>query len=803
VSIANSLRNLRFALRLLAKERAFTLVAVLTIALGIGANSAIFSVINAVLLRPLPYGEPDRLVKIWEKRPRVPRGRVSWADYADWRDRSRAFEVTAAYATGDYNLTGNGDPEQVQGASISAAAFRVLQVVPEFGRTFSADEDQPGAHRVAILSHGLWERRFGGDPGAIGKPIHIDGAPYEVVGIMPKGFYFPDRQAELWEPLAIDPHSRMAGRGMHRFEAIGRLRPDRSLTQARAEMETIAAHLEKEYPRDNTGHGVNVFSMLDDSTSDYRTGLFAIFGAVVLVLLIACANVANLQLSRAAARQKEIAIRCALGASRQSIAGQLLMESVLVSLLGGSLGLLLARWLIRVIVSVTPPGISRMGESSLELKVLAFTLLMALGTGILFGLAPALHSSRPDLAGALKENPRGATRSRASGRLLGALVMAQVALSLILLAGAGLLMKSFVLLERVNPGFRAAQVLTGEISLPAAKYRPAQREAFVEHVLDRVRADGMVQAAGAVTHLPLAGNGPTFDLEIAGRPLTAPGEEAKAQMRCATPDYFRTLGIPLLAGRPIESRDSADAPGVLVVNDVMAQRYWPGQSPLGQRITFDKNRDGTPVWREIVGVVQGVRHGSLESEPEPQMYTPFAQFSMPFVTVVVRTSAEPLGFSQSLRSAVTSVDSTQAVSKIRSMEQVVEQSVASRRFNLLLLGFFALIALLMASIGIYGVLTYTVSQRQEEIAIRVALGATANNVLWLVIKQGMLLASGGVFLGVLGALAVTRLLGTLLYQVGTLDPLVFGSVVIVLLAVAALASYLPAARATTAGSASA
>jgi putative ABC transport system permease protein len=797
VTIASLLQDLRFAARMLVKHRGFTLIAIITLGVGIGANVALFSVINAVLLQPLPYGQPDQLVKIWEKRARLPKGRVSWADYVDWKVQSHAFDGTAAYRTGDYNLTGNGDdPEQVQGASVSTSLFPLLRVSPQLGRSFSADDEKPGAHQVVILSHGLWERRFGGDPGLLGKSIRIDDAPFAVVGIMPPGFFFPNHEIELWEPFAIDPNSRMAGRSMHILDVIGRLRPGVRLEQARAEMGMIAAHLEQAYPRENTGHGADVFLLLDDWTSSYRTSLILIFGAVIFVLLIACANVATLLLSRAAQRRREVAIRCALGAGRERIVCQLLVESLLLALMGAVAGLLLAHWLIKAIILVTPADISRIGESNLNLPVLAFALLVALGSGILSGLAPALHLSNPDTAGALKESSRGATASTAVSRLRNVFVVVEVALSAILLTGAGLLLKSFLLVEHVSPGFNVANVLTANVSLQNANYRPAQRQVFIAQVLDRIRTDPGVLAVGAVTHLPLAGNGPSFDFEVAGRPAAAPGEESKAQIRCATPDYFRALGISLLVGRALSAADSADAPDVIVINDVMAQRYWPNESPLGKKLSFDQTGGGAPVWREIVGVVQGVRHSGLESEPEPQMYAPFSQFSMPFATLVVRTYGEPLAFSKALRRAVASVDPTEPVSGIKSMEQVLEQSIASRKFNALMVGFFAAIAMLAASIGVYGVLSYAVAQRRPEIGIRLALGAGARTVMWLVIKDGMSLAVYGVCLGAVGASVVTRLLSTLLYKVSVTDPFVFGSIAALLLGVALLASYLPAYRAT-------
>jgi putative ABC transport system permease protein len=789
------LQDFRLAARMLLKHKRFALTAILTLAVGIGANIAMFSVIDAVLLRPLPYGQPDRLVKLWEQRAGIPRGRVSWADYADWSAQNHVFEATAAYRTGDYNLTGSGDPEQVQGASISASLLPLLQSRPQLGRSFTAADDKPGAPHVVILSQGLWARRFGTDTGLIGKSIRIDDAQFEVVGIMPPRLFFPTSKAELWVPLAIDPNSRMAGRTMHILDVIGRLRPGVRLERARTEMATLAARLEQTYPKENRGHGSNVFLLLDDWTSSYRGSLILICGAVLFVLPIACANAATLLLSRAAERVREVAIRCALGASRRDIVRQFLVESLLLGLLSAAAGLMLAHWLIQAIVLATPSDVLRIGDAGLHSPEFGFALLLSVSAAILCGLAPALYISKAGPAGALKGNAKGMTASISGSRLRNVLVVAEVALSAILLTGAGLLLKSFFLVERVDPGFRTANVLTGSLSLQNAKYRAGRRQVFLAQVLDRIRMDRGVLAAGAVTHLPLAGNGPSFDFQVEGRPPAAPGEELKAQIRCATPDYFRALGVAVLAGRPLTAADSADTANVIVIDDAMARRYWPNESPLGKRISFDQTESGAPAWREIVGIVQGVRHSKLESEPEPQMYAPFSQFSMPFATLVVHTSGEPLAFSKALWRAVAAVDPNEPVSSIQSMEQVLEQSIASRKFNVLMLGFFAALAVLVASIGIYGVLSYAVAQRRAEIGIRLALGADGRAVLWLVMKRGVGLAGCGVCLGAVGAWAATRLLSSFLYGVSVTDPSTFGLTATLLLGLAILASYLPAFRA--------
>lgn len=788
-------KDLRFSVRTLRKNPGFTLTAVLALAAGIGANTAIFSVVNAVLLRPLPFEEPARLVKIWERRERLAKGRVSFADYNDWKGQSGAFEQLAAFQPGDYTLTGGEEPEQIQGASVSSDLFRVLRVNPELGRAFLPEEEKQGADPTVIVSHQLWARRFGSDPRLVGRTINVDNKTYTVVGVMPDGFTFPGKHSELWTPLAINPKSPMAGRGMHILEVVGRLKPGVSVAQAGAEMETIARRLEQQYPADNTGHGVNVLSLQDDATANYRPGLLIIFCVVGFVLLIACADVANLLLARAASRRKEIALRIALGATRRRVIGQLLTESILLSVTGGAVGLLFGDWCVKLLVLLGPGNVPRIEESSLDARVLAFTLLTSLVTGIVFGLAPALHASKTDLNEVLKEGGAGGATNKSGGRLRGALVVLEVAISLVLLIGAWLMLKSFARVQGVSPGFNAENVLTAKVTLPGSKYRGNQRSVFLQRVLERVRANPQVISAGAVTHLPLAGNSPTFDFDIDGRPPAASGEEFKAQMRCATPDYFRALGIPLVEGRPFSSEDGGESPNVVVINDVMARRYWPDESPLGKQISLDKDAEGKPVWRRIVGVVQGVRHDGLEFEPEPQMYAPFAQFSMPTVTIVLHTKGQPLSLVEDLRREVLAVDRDQPVYDARTMGQVVSEAVAPRQFNMLLLGLFAGVALLLASVSIYGVISYTVTQRTREIGIRIALGAGAGNIVRLIVCQGLALSLAGVVIGLAAALGLTRVLSSLLFQVSTTDPFVFAGVAVLLVLIAFLASYLPARRA--------
>ena len=686
--------------------------------------------------------------------------------------------------------------EQVQGVAVSANLFTLLHAQAELGRTFLPEEESQRSNSVAILSHDLWASRFGSDRSLIGKAINIDSKNYVVIGVMPDHFYFPGKQFELWMPLAINPNSPMAGRGMHYLQAIGRLKSGTSLEQARVEMNTIAGHLEQQYPRDNTGHGINLVSLQDDSSAGFRSSLLMMLFAVGFVLLIACANVANLLLARAAARQKEIALRSALGASRSRIVRQVLTESILLSFLGGGLGLILAGLLLRLLLAVSPAGIPRIEESGLNGPVLAFTVLTTLATGIVFGLGPAIQISKSDINELLKGgNGRGST-SPSSNRLRKVLVVSEVALSLVLLIGAGLMIKSFVKLLEVSPGFNVENVLTASITLSNSKYRGSQRAVFLQQVLERIQTEPQVIAAGAVTHLPLAGNGPSFNFDIQGRPTAAPGEEFKAQMRCVSPDYFRALGIPLLAGRQFGAQDSSNAPNVVVINEMMAQRYWPNESPLEKQISLDKDDNGNPIWRRIVGVVRGVRHTSLEFEPEPQVYTPYSQFSMPFITIVLHTNTAPLSLAAELRRTVTAVDKDQPIAQIRTMEQVVSESTAPRRFNMLLLSLFAGAALLLASIGIYGVISYSVTQRTREIGIRSALGAQRFDILKLVVGQGIFLALIGAGVGLAASIALTRGLSSLLFGVSTTDPLIFIEVTALLLFIALIACYLPAHRAT-------
>jgi len=790
--LENLSQDIRYGVRMLLKHPGFTLIAVVALALGIGANSAIFSVVNAVVLRPLAYAEPERLVMVWEKRPRQNRERnpVSPADFFDWRNENKVFEQMAAVDARDFNLTGMDQPERILGSVVSANFFQTLGVAPLLGRAFLPEEDHLGANRVAVLSYGLWQRRFNSDPGIVGKTLALNGESYEVVGVMPARFQFLSSQFELWTPLVFSD-AEASARGSHSLAVVARLKPSVKLEQARAEMDTIARRLEQQY-QVNAGHYTNVIPLHEAIVGNVRLALYVLLGAVGFVLLIACANVANLLLARAASRQKEIAVRTALGATRTRIVRQLLTESVLLSLVGGALGLLLAMWGVELLVALLPPEAPRASEINLDGRVLGFTFAVSLLTGLVFGLAPALASSKPDLNDALKEGGRTAAGGFKRNRIRGLFVVAEVALALVLLIGAGLLIKSFMRLREVNPGFDPQNVLTMQLSVPKAKYPDnKQIAAFFQETLQRVGNVPGVTEAGAVSSLPLSGSGATRFFAIDGGPPTPPGQGPNAGYDVASPGFFGALKIPLLNGRDFTERDNADAPPVVVINETMARRFWPGEDVIGKRLAI-----GGQPWRTIVGVVGDVRHSSLDAEPRPQMYFSYLQDTLPFMSLAVRTTTDPASMVAALRSEIHAIDKDQPVFAIKTMNEVLARSVSQRRLYMTLLGIFAGIALLLAAVGIYGVMSYSVTQRTHEIGIRMALGARSSDVLRLVVGQGMTLALVGVVAGLIAALAMTRVIASLLYGVSATDPATFAIVSVVLTTVALLACYIPARRAT-------
>jgi len=791
------LHDVRFAARTLLKRPAFTGAAVLCLALGIGANTAIFSVVNAVLLKPLPYREPARLVGVWERNAERGRERnsVSPANYLDWKAQNTVFEEMAAFVDWRANLTGSGEPEEVPVLVVTASFFPMLGARPMLGRVFTASEDAPGAPDAVVLSHALWQRRFGGAADIIGKSVTVNGRPHTVVGIMPATFAIAGEheQPQLWLTLGLNPARNYREAAGRYLRSIARLKPGVTAEQAGAQLRAIARRLEEAYPEFNAGWSTDVVRLDEQVVGDVRRPLLVLFGVVGFVLLIACANVANLQLAQATARQREIAVRAALGAGRGQIARQLLTESALLAVAGAALGILLALWatqLIGVSASVLLP---RAGEVALDGRALAFTGALALITGLAFGLVPALFASRADLQDILKSGGRSGTPG--GGRARSALVVAQVALSLVLLVGAGLMLKSFARLQGVDPGFDPDHVLTARIGLSGEKYRTdAQTNAFFQELLRRVSATPGVQSAGAVSWLPFGGLGSATRYLVAGRPAPQPGQEPGADVRVVDPGYFRTMKIPLLRGSSISDRDTRDSRTVVVISQSLARTQFPNVDPIGQRIIMEW---GDTLNAEIIGVVGDVRGKGLDSLPRETLYWALPQFpGQGFMSIVMRTRGDPLRLAGALRAAVRAIDPDQPVSEVRTMDSYLGDSVARRRFNATLLAGFAAVALVLAAVGLYGVMSYAVVQHTRELGIRMALGASTRAVLHGVLRQALVLAAIGVVVGVTGALTLTRVLSGLLYEVSATDPAVFAAIALLLTGVALLASYVPARRAT-------
>jgi putative ABC transport system permease protein len=791
-------QDLRYGVRTLLKSPAFTIVAVLSLALGIGANTAIFSVVNGILLRPLPYPEPERIVAVWhtppqESFPGMTRFSVSPGNYLDWKEQSRAFEQMAIYQYTGLSLSAGADPVPVTGAAVSSDFFSVLRTQVEKGRAFSPDEEQPGREQVVVLGQGLWQRAFGANPNLIGQTVTLNSRSFTVVGIMPAGFEFPS-EAELWVPLAWDAAERQT-RSIHDYLVIARLKRDASLAQAQAEMSTISNRLEQQYPEANKGWGAVVIPLKEDLVGDVRPALLVLFSAVGFVLLIACANVANLMLARGANRRKEIALRIALGATRGRIVRQLLCESVLLSVVGGLLGLLLANWGGQMLVRLSAGSLPNSGEVGMDSRALGFTLLVSLIAGVLAGVAPAMQFSKSELSETLKQGSGRGGGSSVKQSTRKALVVCEVALSLILLVGAGLMIRSFWKLQSVDPGFDTSNTLTLSVGLPSTRYpEPQQQLAFHDRVLEQMAALPGVVAVGSTTTIPLTGGGSRQPFTIEGRPAPPVSEQPLAQTRYVSPEYFRAMGIPLKQGRVFEDRDREGAPQVVIISEAMARRFWPGQNPLGQRLTASFHlKQGA---REVVGVVGDVKSRGLDDEAAATMYLPFRQAPRPWITFVARTASDPQGFVQPVSRAVYAVDREQALSSVRTMEQVLTESLSGRRFNMTLLMTFAGLALVLAAVGVYGVMNYSVMLRRRELGIRIALGARGLDVLRLVLGQGLALTLIGVGVGMAGAYALTRLMASLLYGVTATDFVTFGSVSCVLILVGLLASFLPARRAT-------
>jgi putative ABC transport system permease protein len=795
-------QDLKYGARMLAKSPGFTLVAVIALALGIGANTAIFSVVNAVLVRSLPFRNPDRLVIVWENNRT--RGRdqnvISPANYLDWRDQNTVFDSMAALFDYRANLTGVDDPEELPTQVVSANFFDLLGVSATLGRTFTPEEGEAGHDQVVVLSQGLWKRRFGGDPAIIGKTIKLSGQDFTVVGIAPpdlqlliKQGSLTGKQAELWMPATFSPNSRVR-RGRY-MTAIARLKPGVTLAQAQAEMDGIAGHLEEQYVDFNTGWGVNLVPLQNQLVGAIRPALLVLLGAVAFVLLIACANVANLLLARAATRQREIAIRTALGARRGRIVRQLLTEATVLAALGGALGLWLAMWGVDLLLALAPKDLTGLKDVGIDYRVLGFTMAVSVLTGVLFGLAPALEASRPNLNESLKEGGRGAATGRRSHRWRNVFVVVEVALALVLLIGAGLMIRSFARLQSVDPGFDANNLLTVRLLLPVSKYgQDPQRIAFFKQLAERVQALPGVRSAGAISYLPFTGGGAATSIDIEGRPAPPPGQQLVGDVRVVDGGYFRTMGIPLLQGRTFTEREQTQESHVVMINETMARDFFPGEDPIGHRVRIAMKNENVP--SEIIGVVRDVRHVGLETPARAMTYWPYPELAYSGLTLVVRAESEPLALAEAVRREVLALDKDQPIADVSTMEQLLSDSVSRARFSALLLGVFAAVALLLAAVGIFGVMSYGVSERTHEIGVRMALGAQASHVLTLVVRQGMALTLIGIVIGLGAAFGLTRVMASLLYGVSATDPVTFVAISLLLASVALLACYLPARRAT-------
>jgi putative ABC transport system permease protein len=791
-------RDLRLGVRLLWKAPGFSAVALAALALGMGATSAIFSVVDAVLLKPLPFRDPQRLLVLWERNSAqdLEKMFVAPGNFLEWRNQSRALESLAAIQDVHINLTGgpNGhiDPEELMAERVSASLFPLLGVQPVVGRAFLSEEDQPGRTNYALLSHALWQRRFGGDLSIAGKAIRLRDQSYTVVGVLPAGFSVLGSAVDVWIPLGLDPHdSRTAG--MRFLTVIARLKPGVKMDRAQTEMDVIGSRLEQANPALDRGWRPSLFPLREELVGHVQQALLVLMAAVGFLLLMACVNVANLMLARGAARQKEIAIRTALGAGRGRIVAQLLSESVLLALAGGALGVVVARGVVALVARLGPASIPRLAEAGIDARLFLFALGVSLATGILFGIAPAIACTGGNLNAALRESSRGGTTGRSGRMVRNSLVVAEVALAVVVLIGAGLLIRSFVRLRSADPGFQPAGLLT--LRLPLAGGRnaaPDRRIAFFQRVTDRVATLPGVRVVGAVNGLPLTGLGVGSTFAVDGRPAPAPGQRPIGLLRSVHSAYFRTMGIPLVAGRVFADSDTSQGPPAIVVNQTLARRFWPQGNPVGGRLVVDANNGRVA---EIVGVVGDVKPERIESEDWPTIYCPYPQAPATTMSMVVRTSRPPLSLVSAVEREVHQLDPDQPVADARSMEDVVDQAIAGARFNTVLLGVFALIAFLLAAVGIYGVISCDVSERTHEIGIRVALGAQPGDVLKLVLGQGARLAGYGIAAGLAAAFVLTRLMAAMLYGVKATDAYTFAAIPVLLGTVALAASYLPSRRA--------
>ena len=789
----NLIRDIRYGIRGLLKRPGFTTVALIALALGIGANTAIFSLVNAVLVQPLPFKDPDQLVWAWGNiRNGGNRASVSPLEYLDYREQNTTFEHFAASFTMPLpvNLTGNGEPERLTSAGVTGNYFDALGVKPMLGRTFVLENEKPGNDEVAVLSYALWQRRFGGDSNIVNKTVVLDGRACQVIGVMPRNFSFP-RATELWIPMNFDRSPEMKQRKAHFLRPIGRLKPGVTITQAQADTDAIARRLEQQFPDTNTGWNLRLVSLHDQLVGNTKPTLFILLGAVGFVLLIACANVANLTLVRATAREKEIALRTALGASRLRIVRQMITESVLLALLGGALGVLLAKWGIELLVAVSGDSLPPTAQVKIDATVLAFTVIVSLVTGVLFGLAPALRTMRLNLSNCLKESGRSVGESGQRNLARNVLVVIESAVAVVLLVGAGLLVRSLIRLQSTSPGFNAQNVLTMRIDLPGEKYgSPEKTTRFFQELERRVTALPGVESLGLISELPLSGQLNDIPYSVEGRPPTSPDQGFDHDFRRVNTQYFKALQIPLLRGRNFTEQEVSKNSKLLLISDLLAKQVFPNEDPIGHRLVLGIG--GEPF--EIIGVVGDIRHSALENEPAPAMYLPTIAGN--WMNLVIRAQGDPANLAAAVRHEVKAIDPDQPVAAVRTMDDWLATSVSAPRYRTSLLALFALVALVLASTGIYGVMSYSVAQRTHEIGVRMALGAGRLDVLKLVVKQGMGWVGVGIVVGLLCAVALTRVMSSLLFEVTPKDPLTFTSVALFLAFVAFIACYIPARRAT-------
>jgi len=790
------LQDLKYAVRMFLKQPAFTIIAILTLAIGIGANTTIFSVVNSILLRPLPYREPDRLAMVWMNNARINISEDwhSYPNYEAYRNNTSTFEDIAIFNNRSFNITGDNEPERVRGAIASSNLFPLLGVDAMLGRTFTPEEDENGKDMVAILSYGLWQRRFAADPDILGKTVSLNNANREIIGVMPASFRFPEKDTEMWIPVAPSPQAK-TNRNSIWLQAIGRLKPAVTINQAQSDMSAISDRIIEQYPNQE-GYRANIVSYHEQIVGNVKPALLVLLGAVAFVLLIACTNVANLLLSRAAAREREVAIRTAVGASRARLVRQFLTESGLLAIIGGAIGVALAYWGLDLLVAIAPSDVPRLDQIRIDSRVLIFSLGMSILTGLVFGLVPALHASKANLNESLKEGGRGTTTGIQGRRVRNSLVVTEVAIALVLLIGAGLMIRSFMHLQRVDIGFNPDNLLTARVQLSGNRYRDNQAAInFYKQLNERIEQFPGVTGAGAISTLFLSKTPSSSNFSIEGRPQPPPTEQVEVPIDIVNQSFFKVMEIPLVRGRSFEERDGPDAPPVIIINETMARRFWPGEDAIGKRMKF-ASPDSDDPWIEIIGIVGDVRRTGFDAEVRPETFLPHAQAPSRGLMMVIRADSDPSQLASSFRAAVREIDSDQPVFEVRTMDTRLGEMMAQRRLNMILFGIFAAVALLLASVGIYGIISHNVTERTHELGVRMALGASRGNVLKLILRQGMTLTAIGIGFGLAGAFGLTRVMSSLLYGVSATDPLTFVLIALMLGVVALAACLIPARRAT-------